>query len=107
MTNLVEVTDIKSFTPFQHILQISEPLEKIDFQPHERLDVQASNIKNILTNALNVNEYRSLQNSPTIPEENLKSMYNDMAQSQLERKMQEMRGRKFEISYENAPGLDM
>lgn len=103
MSGTYQASDLKKFTPLQHILQMAEPLEKVNFQPSERLDVQASNIKNILTNALDVNDYRKLQTLANIPEESMRLMYNDMAQTQLERKMQEMRGRKFEIDYDDAP----
>lgn len=106
MSGTYKAKDLKKFTPLQHILQLAEPLNKIDFQPNERLDVQASNIKNILTNALDVAGYRDLQKEPEIPEHSLRVMYNEMAQTQLEKKMLEMRGRKFEIDYDDAPGYD-
>lgn len=103
MSGTFSASEIKKFTPMQHILEVAEPLDKINFLPNERLDVQASNIKNILTNALDVNDNRDLQKLASIPESSMRLMYNDMAQTQLEKKMQEMRGRKFEIDYDDAP----
>ena len=106
MSGTFQVEDLKSFTPMQHILQIGNELKTVDFQTDERFEVQSSNVKNILTNALSVEDCRDLQKLPEIPDASMRLMYNDMAQNMLEKKMLEMRGRKFDVDYDDVPTHD-
>lgn len=107
MTDIVEKQHLRSFVPFQHELRVAQHLDKVVNPPSEELEVQASNVKNILSNALDIADYRKVQKVMLIPENILENMYNDFAQTQLEKKIQEMRGVKFGIEFDEVMDVDM
>lgn len=107
MTDIIEKQHLKNFVPFQHELRVAQTLDKIVKPPSEELDVQASNVKNILSNALDITDYRTVQKGALIPDNIMENMYNDFAQTQLDKKLQEMRGVKFGIEFEEVMDVDM
>lgn len=107
MTDIVDKQNLKSFVPFQHELRVAQDLDKVVNLPSEELEIQASNVKTILSNALEINDYRAVQKEALIPESIMEGMYNDFAQTQLDKKLLEMRGVKFGIDYDEVMDSDM
>jgi len=103
MSDFVKLENIKSFTPFQHELQVSEPLESVKAPPNDKFETQVSNIRFIMSNTLDNSELKRISDKAMIPDETSKVMYNEIAQKQLEKAMYEMRGKKFSKDYDEVP----
>lgn len=107
MTDIIDKQHLKSFVPFQHELRVVQNLDKVVKPPSEELEVQASNVKSILSNALDIKDYRTVQKGMLIPDNIMESMYNDFAQTQLDKKLLEMRGVKFGIEFDEVMDVDL
>lgn len=95
MNTPLNIEDVKLFTPFQHSLRLSERLERIENPADEIFNTQAENVRLILSKTLDNNEMKRIHRLAKLPEETLYSVYNTVAQAQLERSIHSLRSKRF------------
>lgn len=105
MNNDVRLENLKSFTPCHHELTMSEELKEAKNLPDEIFEVQASNIHHILSNSLDHTQVRELNKLAYIPEQILENVYDTIAQKELEKGLQNLKGTKFNIEYDDVPDV--
>lgn len=105
MERHIRLEHLKSFTPCQYEVKPHEKLLEVKGLPDEIFDVQAANIQHILSNALDFEKVRDLSTLPFIPEQTLTSVYETIAQKEVEKGMQNLKGTKFNIDYDDVPDI--
>ncbi len=104
MNEIIDKKHITTFTPCHHIVEIAEPLSKIENSPSHEFETQEMNINHILSNNLQVRENRNLKTMAFIPESIQETVFDSIAQRQFEKELNELKqNKKFELDYSSVP----
>lgn len=103
----IALSSINGFTPFQITLSQTERLERVTTATNDVFENQDSNVRAALVNTLDSSEYKKIALAANLPEETMKTLYNEIAQKQLEKALMEMKGQKFSVDYDNDQSFTM
>lgn len=106
MHEIIDKKHIATFTPCHHIVEISEPMLKIEKSPSNEFETQEMNINNILSNNLNAKDNRNLKTLANIPEHIQEVIFSGIAQVQYEKELLELKGKKIDLDYQSIPSND-
>lgn len=106
MHEIIDKKHISIFTPCHHIIEIAEPILKVENSPSNEFETQEMNIKHILSNNLDVKENRNLQTLAHLPEYAQEELFSGIAQREFEKQILELKGKKFDMDYNSVPDSD-